>query len=141
MSELVPPIMMQHAEQFGSLPETVIALTLAFSDTPRIEPDKRIELEEIFAGFWEMTVRYGFVEIPNLPAALRTAKIHGCPIDLAKAVYFGARDRVIRDRENRHLWRWQLPLFSFMFRNAVRAVDIFNLPPRNFVEISRQVEL
>lgn len=88
-----------------------------------------------------MTVHYGFVEIPNLPAALRTAKIHGCPIDLAKAVYFGARDRVIRDRKNRHLSRWQLPLFSFMFRNAVRAVDIFNLPPRNFVEISRQLEL
>jgi KUP system potassium uptake protein len=140
-SELVPPIVVQQAEQFGSLPETVIALSLAFSDTPRIEPDKRIELEETFPGFWEMTVRYGFVEIPNLPAALRTAKMHGCPIDLAKAVYFGARDRIIRDRKHRHLWRWQLPLFSFMFRNAVRAVDLFNLPPHNFIEISRQVEL
>jgi KUP system potassium uptake protein len=141
MSELVPSIVVQQAEQFGSLPETVIALTLAFSDTPRIEPENRIELEETFPGFWEMTVRYGFVEIPNLPAALRTAKMHGCPIDLAKAVYFGERDRVIRDRQHRHLWRWQLPLFSFMFRNAVRAVDLFNLPPHNFIEISRQVEL
>jgi KUP system potassium uptake protein len=141
MSELVPPIVVQQAEQFGALPETVIALTFAFEDRPRVEPAKRLELEEVFSGFWEMTVHYGFVEIPNLPAALRTAKMHGCPIDLAKAVYFGARDRVIRDRNNRHLQRWQLPLFSFMFRNAVRAVDIFNLPPQNFVEISRQVEL
>jgi KUP system potassium uptake protein len=88
-----------------------------------------------------MTVRYGFVEIPNLPAALRSAKMHGCPIDLAKAVYFSTRDRVIRDRENRHLWRWQVPIFSFLFRNSVRAVDIFNLPPHNFIEVSRQVEL
>lgn len=140
-TDVVPPQIVQQAEQFGSLPETVVALTLAFADTPRVEPDKRLELDEMFDGFWEMTVRYGFVEIPDLPAALHNAKMHGCPIDLNKAVFFGARDRVIGDRKNRHLWRWQVPLFSFLFRNSVRAVDIFNLPPHNFVEISRQVEL
>ena len=141
MTELVPPQVIQHAEQFGSLPETVIALTLTFADTPRVAPDKRFELQEIFPGFWGMTVRYGFVEIPNLQRALRSAKLHGCPVDLAKAVYFSTRDRVIRDRKNRHLRRWQVPIFSFLFRNAVRAVDIFNLPPHNFVEVSRQIEL
>ena len=88
-----------------------------------------------------MTVRYGFVEVPNLPAALRDAKVQGCAIDLSKAVYFSTRDRVIRDRKNRHLSRWQVPIFSFMYRNAVRAVDIFDLPPQNFVELSRQIEL
>jgi K+ transporter len=67
--------------------------------------------------------------------------MHGCPIDLGKAVYFSTRDRVIRDRNQRHLWRWQVPLFSMLYRNSVRAVDLFNLPPQNFVELSRQVEL
>jgi KUP system potassium uptake protein len=141
MTDLVPPHIIQQAEQFGALSETVIALTLAFAATPRVDLDKRLELREVFPGFWEMTVRYGFVEVPNLPAALRSAKMHGCPIDLSKAVFFTTRDRVIRDRKNRHLWRWQLPLFSLLFRNAVRAVDIFNLPPQNFVELSRQIEL
>ncbi|MBV9551576.1 MAG: KUP/HAK/KT family potassium transporter, partial [Alphaproteobacteria bacterium] len=141
MSELVPPQVIEHAQQFGSLPETIIALTLAFESVPRVPPDKRLELREVFPAFWAMTVRYGFVEVPNLPTALRSAKLHGCPADLAKAVFFSTRDRVIRDRQQRHLWRWQLPLFSFLFRNAVRAVDIFNLPPQNFVELSRQIEL
>jgi KUP system potassium uptake protein len=141
MTELVPPQVVQHAEQFGALPETVIALTMTFADTPRVASDKRLELEEVFPGFWEMTVHYGFVEVPDLPAVLRTAKIRGCPVELARAVYFSTRDRVIRDRKNRHLWRWQVPVFSFLFRNSVRAVDIFNLPPQNFVEVSRQIEL
>jgi KUP system potassium uptake protein len=141
MTELVPPQIVQQAAQFGALPETVIALTLAFADTPRIRPDERFSLVETFPGFWQMTVRYGFVEVPDLPAALRNAKMHGCPIELSKAVYFSTRDHVIRDRNQRHLWRWQLPIFSFLFRNSVRAVDIFNLPPHNFVELSRQVEL
>lgn len=139
--DVVPPQIVQHVQQFGALPETVIALTLTFDATPRVAPDKRLELEEVFPGFWQMTVRYGFIEVPNLPAALRSAKMHGCPVDLSKAVYFSTRDRVIRDRKNRHLWSWQLPIFSFLFRNSVRAVDIFDLPPQNFVELSRQVEL
>jgi KUP system potassium uptake protein len=139
--EAVPPPIIQHAQQFGALPETVIALTIAFQVVPRVEPQKRLELTEMFDGYWHMTARYGFIEVPNLPAALRDAKMHGCPADLSKAVYFSTRDRVIRDRKNRHLWSWQVPLFSFLFRNSVRAVDLFNLPPQNFVELSRQLEL
>ncbi|HML09780.1 MAG TPA: KUP/HAK/KT family potassium transporter [Stellaceae bacterium] len=137
----VPAQIIQQAEQFGSLPETLVALSFSFEETPRVAPDKRLELQELFEGFWHITVHYGFVEVPNLPAVLHTAKLHGCPIDLSHAVYFATRDRVIRDRKNRHLWRWQVPVFSFLFRNSVRAVDLFNLPPQNFVELSRQVEL
>jgi KUP system potassium uptake protein len=139
--EVVPPLIIHHAQQFGALAETVVALTMVFAPIPRVPPDKRIELTEVFEGFWYMTLHYGFIEIPNLPAALRNAKGHGCPVDLSRAMYFSTRDRVIRDRQNRHLWRWQVPVFSYLFRNSVRAVDLFNLPPQNFVEMSRQVEL
>ena len=138
---VVPSQIVEQVEQFGALPESLIALTLSFQETPRVSPDQRLEIDELFEGFWRITVRYGFVEVPNLPAALRDAKVQGCSIDLAKAVYFSTRDRVVRDRKNRHLSRWQVPIFSFMYRNAVRAVDIFNLPPHNFVELSRQIEL
>jgi hypothetical protein len=31
--------------------------------------------------------------------------------------------------------------FAFLFRNSVRAVDLFNLPPPNFLEIGRQIEI
>ncbi len=137
----VPPQILQHAEQFGALAETVIALTIVFTDTPRVEPDRRLDIEKIADGLWEMTVRYGFIEIPDIPAALRGAKMRGCPIDFAKAVYFSARDRIIRDRKERHMSRWRLALFSFLFRNSVHAVDIFNLPPQNFVEIGREIEI
>ena len=138
---LVPVQIIEQATQFGSLPKPSSGSLFRLKETPRIAPDKRLELDEVFSGFWRITVRYGFIEVPNLPAVLRTARMHGCPVDLSKAVFFSTRDRVIRDRKNRHLWRWQVPVFSFLFRNAVRAVDLFNLPPQNFVELSRQIEL
>jgi KUP system potassium uptake protein len=37
--------------------------------------------------------------------------------------------------------RWRVPLFAFLFRNSVRAVDLFNLPPANFLEIGRRIEI
>jgi KUP system potassium uptake protein len=68
---------------------------------------------------------------------LRAAKDLGCPVDLDHAVYFGAHDEVVRGEPG----GWRLPLFAFLFRNSVRAVDLFNLPPPNFVEIGRQIEI
>jgi K+ transporter len=62
-------------------------------------------------------------------------------LDLDTAVYFGAHDEVVRGEPGGRLLRWRLPLFAFLFRNSVRAVDLFNLPPPNFVEIGRQIEI
>lgn len=91
--------------------------------------------------FWRLTVQYGFVEIPDLPSTLRAAKDLGCPVDLDNAVYFGEHDAVVPGKTARWLLRWRLLLFAFLFRNSVRAVDLFNLPPADFLEIGRQIEL
>ena len=141
IAEAIPPLMILHVSQIGVLPQTVIALTVKFSDIPRVSLSNRLELVRVFEGFWYLTVHYGFVEIPDLPSTLRAAKDLGCPVDLETAVYFGAHDEVVRGRAGRWLSRWRLPLFAFLFRNSVRAVDLFNLPPPNFVEIGRQIEI
>jgi KUP system potassium uptake protein len=141
LTEAIAPLMILHVSQIGVLPETVIALTVRFADIPRVSPADRLELVPIFEGFWHLTVRYGFVEIPDLPSALRTAKDLGCPVDLEAAVYFGALDEVVRGAPGRWFLRWRVPLFAFLFRNSVRAVDLFNLPPANFLEIGRRIEI
>ena len=141
IAEATPPLMIQHVSQIGALPQTVIALTVKFEEIPRVSLSNRLELVRVFEGFWHLTVHYGFVEIPDLPSTLRAAKDLGCPVDLDNAVYFGAHDEVVRGEPGGRLLRWRLPLFAFLFRNSVRAVDVFNLPPRNFVEIGRQIEI
>jgi KUP system potassium uptake protein len=90
---------------------------------------------------WHITVHFGFVQVPDIPAALRQAKERGCPIDLEDAIYFGARDAVVCSKRRRWLVRASLRLFTLMFRNSVRAVDLFNIPPENFVEVGRQIEI
>ena len=137
IAEAIPPLMIQHVSQIGALPQTVIALTVKFEEIPWVSLSNRPELVRVFEGFWHLTIHYGFVEIPDLPSTLRAAKDLGCPVDLDNAVYFGAHDEVVRGEPGGRLLRWRLPLFAFLFRNSVRAVDLFNLPPPNFVEIGR----
>jgi KUP system potassium uptake protein len=137
----IPFLVVEHVAQMRALYETVIALTVKFENVPRVAASGRIELTELAEGFWHITVHFGFVQIPDIPAALRRAKDRGCPLDLKDAIYFGARDTVVcSDRRN-----WfagaRLRLFMLMFRNSVRAVDLFNLPPQKYVEVGRQIEI
>ena len=62
-------------------------------------------------------------------------------VDIDNAVYFGTRDMVIPREQPPRLAAWRLPIFGFMYRNAVKAVDRFNLPKGRVVEVSRQIEI
>jgi len=77
----------------------------------------------------------------DILAALRQAKDLGCPIDLKGAIYFGSRDTVVCSKRSNWFVRARLGLFMLMFRNSVRAVDLFDLPPETYVEVGRQIEV
>jgi len=137
----VPTLLVRHVAQFKAMQETVITLTVTFEETPRIAAPERTKVEHVVDGLWHATVRFGFIEMPNLGPALASASDHGCPVDLDDAVYFAARDEVVRSRTQPRLPGWRRMLFAFMYRNAVRTPDRFDLPADRFVEVSRQVEL
>jgi len=141
LTTTTPFLIVEHVAQMRALYETAIALTVKFEDIPRVAPHDRIELTKLAEGFWHITVHFGFVQVPDIPAALRQARDRGCPIDLEDAVYFGARDAVVCSKRRRWLVRASLRLFTLMFRNSVRAVDLFNIPSERFVEVGRQIEI
>jgi KUP system potassium uptake protein len=140
-STTIPFLVIEHVAQMRALYETVIALTVKFENIPRVAPRERIELAKLAEGFWDITVHFGFVQVPDIPAALKQAKDRGCPIDLETAIYFGARDTVVCSKRRNWFVRARLRLFMLMFRNSVRAVDLFNLPPETYVEVGRQIEI
>ena len=141
LATTTPFLIVEYVAQMKALYETVIALTVKFEDIPRVSPRDRIELVKQAEGFWHIIVHFGFVQIPDIPAALRQAKERGCPIDLEDAIYFGSRDAVVCSKRRGWLVRASLRLFALMFRNSVRTVDLFNIPPKNFVEVGRQIEI
>jgi KUP system potassium uptake protein len=130
-----------HLQQFGALQKSLVSLTVRFEEVPWLTREERVDVEPVADGFWHVTVHFGFMEVPDLPEALACAKEAGCDIDLDKAIYFGARDKVVRSDTAPLLSAWRLKLFSLLNRNAVHMVDRFHLRGGQFVDIGRQLEL
>lgn len=140
-SQKIPPLMIYHVQHMGSLHEQVVTLIVEFEETPRVPPEQRCSGERIGPGIWHATVRFGFMEIPDLRRALANLKHLDPPIDTDSAVYFAARDLIVRKPGRGRLSHWRLPVFAFLYRNAVKVVDRFRLPSRNVVEVARKIEV
>jgi len=143
LREPIPPALATHVDQFGALQEHVVTLTVEFEEVPRVPRGERISLRQLEGGVWHVIARFGFVEIPSLPAALSLACEKGCPVAPDDAVFMAARDEVVRNRgaTGPHLPGWQRMLFAVLYRNAVHLVDRFALPPDRFVQTGRQIGL
>jgi KUP system potassium uptake protein len=135
----IPSIMIQQLAVLGALRESNIALTVIFDNYPRVPQAEQLHIDPVMENFWHITVHYGFMEVPNLPRALESAKEHGLPVDCSRAVYFAERDEATRSKHHPRIWGWQVALFDFMYRNSVRPVDLFTIPAANFVEIGRTI--
>lgn len=140
LRETIPPIIVNYVKCVGSLQRTVICLTVSFEDVPRIRSKDRVRIEQLDDGFWHVTVHFGFVEVPDLPAVLALAKEDGVPV-LDEASYYIERGD-FRSRQHRNaLTRWRIALFSFMSRNSAHAIDRFKIPASALIEIGRRIEL
>jgi KUP system potassium uptake protein len=140
-SQKIAPLVIHHARHMGSLHERVVTLTVEFEEIPRVRGEQRCHAEQIAEGIWHATVRFGFLEIPDLRGALANLKHLDPLIDTDNGVYFAARDLIVRKPGHAALSHWRLPLFAFLYRNAVKVVDRFNLPSRNVMEIARKIEV
>jgi KUP system potassium uptake protein len=140
-TQKIPNLIVEHVRHMGALHQNVIALTLSFEDCPRIGSDHRTSIEPIGEGIWRAHMAFGFIEIPDLQAALSEIKDLPPEVDLKNAIFFGTRDQVVRKPGSSLFTHWRLPFFAFLYRNAVKVVDRFHLPPANVVEIARQIEI
>ena len=91
-------------------------------------------------GVFDVVVRYGFMEDPNVPEALVRAREQGLQLDEDDVTYFLGRETLIVTKTP-GMAMWRERLFVLMARNAVRATTFFRLPPERVVELGVQVEI
>jgi KUP system potassium uptake protein len=91
-------------------------------------------------NFYRLKVRYGFMEEPNVPEALRKAEGKGLHCDPMQSSYFLSRETVIpSSKPGMSMWREHI--FAWMARSATSAMVFFNIPPNRVVELGTQVEI
>jgi KUP system potassium uptake protein len=119
----------------------VIALSVTFENIPRVPKPRFHVVDQVAERFWHLAAHFGFFEIPDLRRALSEAYGLSPDVNLEEVTFIGTRDLVIYRKGSSLLRRWRLALFAFLYRNAARAIDRFSLPPKQVIEIAREIEL
>jgi KUP system potassium uptake protein len=135
------PMLLHQLERNQVLHEQVILLTISTEEVPRVPAARRLEIERLKEGFVRIVVHYGFMQSPNVPAALRLCERFGLALDLDQVTYYVGYEALVPTDRVPGMFLWRKRLFAFMSRNAPRATAFFHLPPAQVVEIGTPVEL
>ena len=135
-----PPALVHNLRHNKVLHQRVIILSVQTTHTPHVPPDERLSVAPLGCDLFNVVLRYGFMDEPNVPEALALAREQGLEIDVADVTYFLGRETVIVTK-NPGMAMWREKLFVLMARNAIRATAFFKLPPDSVVELGVQVEI
>jgi len=133
-----PTALMHSLKHYKVLHEKNVILTIETAPTPRIDPAERVRLEEISKTFTKVTLRFGFMESPNVPKALAIARKLGWQFDIMSTSFFLSR-RALKPAAHSGMPRWQDHLFIALSRTANDATDYFQIPSGRVVEVGTQV--
>jgi KUP system potassium uptake protein len=122
------------------LHERNVLLTFVRPEQPFVGAENRVEIQQLGDGLCRIIARYGFMETPNVVAALRAAEEAGVPYEPEQTVYVVGRENpVFAVGSGMPLWRKRL--FAFMGRNSQLAAIHFGVPSHRLLEVSSQVRL
>ncbi|MDB5695374.1 MAG: trkD [Sphingomonas bacterium] len=139
-AEGVPPALLHNLKHNRVLHERIILLTVKIADVPYVDDEVSFKLEDLGNGFRRLIIKYGFMQEPNVPAAL--ARVQGCgpAIRMIDTSFFLSRQTLLAsERPGMALWREKL--FAWMMQNAESPMQFFRLPTNRVVELGSQLEI
>ncbi|RLJ62753.1 KUP system potassium uptake protein [Sulfurisoma sediminicola] len=137
----VPRAMLHNLLHNKVLHEKVVLLNVRVEDVPHVPEIDRIEVRPLPQGFYQVLVRYGFKDEPDIPLALTLCEPLGLKYEVMETSFFLGRETIVPRARVARMPRWRQLLFTFMFRNAEPATAFFKIPTNRVVELGTQVEL
>jgi KUP system potassium uptake protein len=138
--DLTPGALLHNLKHNGVLHEHNLIVTVRTADRPRVSDDKRGTYETIDDSFTRATLSFGFMERPDVPAALARLAIPGLSLNPLRVSYFLARRSVVAGRDSgpkRLLTR----IFLALARNSADPSEVFTIPPGRVVEMGVQTAI
>src|SRR5579871_4964991 len=133
-----PTALMHSLKHYKVLHEKNVILTIESAPTPRVDIAERVRLEQVSPTFSKVTLKFGFMESPNVPKALAIARKLGWQFDIMSTSFFLSR-RALKPAAHSGMPRWQDHLFIALSRTANDATDYFQIPSGRVVEVGTQV--
>jgi KUP system potassium uptake protein len=137
-NDYLPPSLLHNLKHNKVLHSQNILLCVETSSIPRADKDERYSFVALGSGFSRLTLRYGYMEDPDVPKALKQWNIPGLEFDPMDTTYFASREALIA-KADQGMVLWRDKLFLFMSRNATPATEFFGIPGERLVELGTKV--
>ena len=135
-----PPALMHNLKHNKVLHERVVLMNVVTEDVPRVDPARRFETQKLSDDFLAVTLRFGFMESPRIPAAMAALRKAGYKFDIMTTSFFLGR-RSLKASPNSGMPLWQDKLFIALSKQATTATDFFAIPSDRVVELGAQVTI
>jgi len=139
-ADAVPHALLHNMLHNQVLHSQVVLLTVVSEDRPRVPEQERFEVEAYGDGFFRVLLHFGFMDEPDVPAALKLCHLDELDFSPMRTTYFLSRETVIASRLE-GMSRWRGNLFAFLLKNANGNLRFFNLPLNRVIELGTQVEI
>jgi KUP system potassium uptake protein len=136
----VPRALLHNLKHNGVLHERTIVCSVQILPIPRVPPAQRVLVERLTQRIFRVNLHFGFMEAPDVPAALEWCAEQCLDLDPMQTSYFLGRAKLLPTAGGA-MAMWRERLFTAMYRNAGTAAEHFRLPPNRVVELGAQVSL
>ncbi len=139
-TENVPPALLHNLKHNKVLHERNVLLRVDVANRPFLPEDERCQLRSIGPGFEALTIRFGFMETPNISRALPICRKSGLKFDVMSTSFFlGRRRTVVGGGGGPGFFLDRL--YVMLTRLAADPIDYFSLPRDRVVEIGARVSI
>ncbi len=136
----VPAAMLHNLKHNKVLHERVVLMTVQTEDIPRVPEEQRIEIRHLDHNFHTITVRYGFMEEPNIPRALAQCRVLQFRFNLMETSFFVGREKILKAKRS-PLSRWRQEIFILLSNTMLSVTDFFHIPSNRVIELGGQIEV
>jgi KUP system potassium uptake protein len=138
---IVPSALLHNIKHNKVLHERVVLMKIETEDIPHVPDERRIEVKHLDHNFHTVSVRYGFMDEPNVPRAMAQLRLMQFRFNLLETSFFVGREKVVVRKDRRGIATWRMRLFVFLQRTMLSATEYFRIPSNRVVELGGQIEI
>ena len=134
--EVVPMALINNLKHNQILHKRIVFMHLISTNFPKLRDDERVIVKHYSNNFYNIIVRYGFQEEPNIPRVLALIRATEFKFSMLNTSFFIGKVKVISKNSNIFS-----RLFILMHRTMLGATEYYKIPKDRTIEIGGVIEI
>ena len=135
-TEVVPMALLNNLKHNQILHKRIVFMHLSFTNFPKLKDDERVIVKRYPNNFYNIIVRYGFQEEPNIPRVLALIRATEFKFSMLNTSFFIGKVKVVSINTNIFS-----RLFIIMHRTMLGATEYYKIPKDRTIEIGGVLEI